>query len=281
MRKMSPEVRRSGGSEVRLQLGSAALVVEQQDACSVCVSSTSAAPIRLLVPTPAGVAVWAYLTGFGGGVLAGDRYDVAVAVGTGARLHVGTAGSTRVYRSAGPWSAVSNRLEVAADGLAVWACDPLAAFAQSRVRQDQRITLAEGASLVWIDGLTAGRSANGERWAGTVRSRLAIDVAGQPWLRDGVRLDPGSAAGYGPYNGMSVVALVGPLVAPLATALVAEIAARPVVAGSPLLVSATARPGGAVLRLAGIAQELIDRELRSLLHPLTALLGDDPWARRP
>jgi len=257
------------------------LVVEQRGAGSVCTSSTSAAPIRLLVPTPAGMAVWAYLTGFGGGVVAGDRYEVAVEVGAGARLHVGTSGSTRVYRSTGPWSAVSNRLDVGNDALAVWACDPLAAFAQSRVRQDQRITLAESASLVWIDGLTAGRSANGERWAGTVRSRLAIDVAGRPWLRDGVRLDPGAAVSFAPYNAVSLVALVGPLVAPLAAALVAEVAERPVVAGAPLLVSATARPGGAVLRLAGIAQELIDRELRSLLHPLTALLGDDPWARRP
>jgi urease accessory protein len=90
-----------------LSPGEARLVVEQRGAGSVCTSSTSAAPIRLLVPTPAGMAVWAYLTGFGGGVVAGDRYEVAVQVGAGARLHVGTSGSTRVYRSTGPWSAVS------------------------------------------------------------------------------------------------------------------------------------------------------------------------------
>lgn len=266
---------------IALRPGCARLVVEKQGPQSVCISSLSAAPIRLLVPTAAGLAVWAYLTGFGGGVVAGDRYEVTVEVGAGARLHVGTSGSTRVYRSNGPWSEVSNRLDVASDALAVWACDPLAAFAQCRVRQDQRINVAEGASLVWIDGLTAGRSANGERWAGTVRSHLAIDVAGQPWLRDGVRLDPDAAVRFAPYNAVTLVALVGPLVAPLATALVAEVAARPVVAGASLLVTATARPGGAVLRLAGIAQELVDRELHALLRPLTALLGGDPWARRP
>ena len=134
---------------------------------------------------------------------------------------------------------------------------------------------------MWIDGLTAGRVANGETWAGTVRSQLAIDRAGKPWLRDGVRLDPAAAAGLAPYTALCVVALVGPVVATLASDLVAQIAARPSLANHSLMVTASARDGGAVLRLAALAQDLIDRELRQLLAPLCLLLGDDPWARRP
>jgi urease accessory protein len=245
----------------------------------------------VLVPVTEGSAVWAYLTGFGGGVVAGDRYDVNVDVGPAARVHVGTSGATRAYRSAGSWAHLTNRIHVGSDGLAVWGCDPLAAFRGAQVVQQSRADLDPDASLVWIDGLTAGRHANGESWAGTVRSRLAIDRGGVPWLRDGVRLDPplgaqasaclGSAA-FAPYTAISLVALVGPLVADLADSLVTQIAERPVVAGAPLLVTASPRDGGAVLRLAAVAQELIDRELRALLGPcIHPLLGDDPWARRP
>jgi urease accessory protein len=286
-----PVVWSSGRPVVGLPPGTARLEVAALGGVSRCVGSASAAPVRVLVPVTEGSAVWAYLTGFGGGVVAGDRYDVNVDVGPAARVHVGTSGATRAYRSAGSWAHLTNRIHVGSDGLAVWGCDPLAAFRGAQVVQQSRADLDADASLVWIDGLTAGRHANGESWAGTVRSRLAIDRGGTPWLRDGVHLDPplgaqasaclGSAA-FAPYTAISLVALVGPLVADLADSLVAQIAERPVVAGAPLLVTASPRDGGAVLRLAAVAQELIDRELRALLGPcIHPLLGDDPWARRP
>lgn len=266
----------------RIDPGTARLSVVHNQGLSRCVGSASAAPVRLLVPVAEGTAVWAYLTGFGGGVVAGDRYDISVEVGAAARVHVGTSGATRAYRSTGAWAHLTNRVSVGAGGLAVWGCDPLAAFRGARVMQQSRADLAPDASLVWIDGLTAGRHTNGESRAGTVRSRLSIDRAGVPWLRDGVRLEPSVAAGLAPYTAISLVALVGPLLADHATRLVTDLAARPVQPGAPLLITASPRPDGAVLRLAAVAQELIDRELRRLLGPcIHPLLGDDPWARRP
>lgn len=71
--------------------------------------------------------------------------------------------------------------------------DPLTCFASARFCQDVRLTLAPSASLLYVDVLTAGRTANGERWmAEEIRSALRVVRAGRTLLDKVPRADPES-----------------------------------------------------------------------------------------
>jgi len=107
----------------------------------------------------------------------GDRQDLAVTVGEGARLGLVTQGATRIYRQAGrlPQSSDNNnssssscrsnlRAKVGRGGVLVVAPDPLVPFSRSSFVQRQRFDLDADASLLLVDWFGAGRVNSGERW---------------------------------------------------------------------------------------------------------------------
>src|SRR4029079_4497747 len=68
--------------------------------------------------------------------------------------------------------------------------DPVACFAGATYEQRTTIRLAGDASLVFLDALTCGRSARGERWAFTrYASRTRIEREGRLVAHDAVVLD--------------------------------------------------------------------------------------------
>ena len=70
---------------------------------------------------------------------------------------------------------------------------------------------------------------------------------------------------------------------PLQTAslnLLAEVAALSVTRAAPLVSSASPIQHGAMLRVAGESVESVGKALHHHLKFVTALLGDDPWARK-
>lgn len=127
------------------------------------------APMRLLPMRPSSAedagAAWCALGSLGGGLLGGDKIDVDVAVGEAASLCLFTQSSTKVYRTRGPPSEQRLHARVARDALLVLAPDPIVPFEDAAYAQAQCFELEHGSSAVLIDWFSAGRAANGERWA--------------------------------------------------------------------------------------------------------------------
>jgi len=244
-------------------------------------------PLKLLVPQPRGASVWAYTSSFGGGLVAGDETRLDLWLGPNARCFLGTQASTKIYRNPGllPCSHTT-RAEAGAGSVLVFAPDPIQAFAGSRYAQRQEFRVAPGASLVLVDWFSSGRSACGERWEfNRLRSRNEVFIGDERAFLDSVLLasEDGPIASQhrtGRFNCFATLVLFGPAVRTLAETILAGVGQQPVSRRSALLSSASPMRDGIVLRVAGQEVEAVGRDLRRHLAPLSALLGDDPWARK-
>jgi len=263
------------------------LRVETVVGASAITAAFASSPMKLLTPRSRGASVWTFTSSFGGGLVAGDQTELELEIGAGARCLVGTQASTTIYRNpAALPCGHRTTAELAEDSLLVFAPDPVQAFAGSTYAQQQGFHLAESSSLVLLDWFTAGRTARGERWEFTrFQSRNDVFVDGQRVFLDSLLLDPAEgpltgAHRLGRFNCVAMVFFTGPAVDAMATRALEDIASRSVERNAPLLVGASRVTGGVVLRIAGESTESVGRELHPHLQPLTALLGDDPWARK-
>jgi urease accessory protein len=241
-------------------------------------------PLRLLTPRNHGHAAWVYTSSLGGGLVDGDHLTVDLEVAPGASALLSSQGSTRVYRSPhGCRSELSAR--VAEGALLVLAPDPTMCFTGARYAQRQDVQLAPGASLVLMDLVTAGRSANGERWAFThYASTLRVHREGRALIDERWLLDPAHGAlpeRLGRFDALGTVLLVGTALDSARQALAARVGALPVTPLAGLVCSASPLGAdGLVLRAAASSAEALLRTAREWLSFVPALLGDDPWVRR-
>lgn len=97
-----------------------------------------------------------------GGVLQGDRLEVAVKVGRGARLHLDTPSATRLYRMPDGRAEQRVRLVVEEGGYLEYLPDPAIPFAGADFASRTRAEVAEAATLILAEAVTAGRAARGE-----------------------------------------------------------------------------------------------------------------------
>lgn len=97
-----------------------------------------------------------------GGMTGGDRFDVDIKVGVGARLTVTTAAAEKIYRSLGPPTEITVKLDVGPNGTLGWLPQATIAFDQMRLRRTIDVTLARNASLLLAEATVFGRSAMGE-----------------------------------------------------------------------------------------------------------------------
>jgi urease accessory protein len=152
-----------------------------------------------------------HLHNLSGGVLGGDRLELAVEVGKAAWAQLTSTGATRIYRSRPevPDACQSIAVRIEKNGVLEYLPDPLIPFAGSRFRQEVRIDLASGAGLFWWETVTPGRLMRGEIFA---YQRLCMNLdllaAGQLVTRERFRLEPGdrplsSPARLGPYRTFS------------------------------------------------------------------------------
>src|SRR5277367_2213382 len=80
-----------------------------------------AGSLRVRFPNAANKAVLdAVVVNTAGGMAGGDRFNIDVAVGAGASLTVATAAAEKVYRSLGPDTEVSVKLDVGPGGSLAW-----------------------------------------------------------------------------------------------------------------------------------------------------------------
>jgi urease accessory protein len=247
------------------------------------VRARAESPLKLLFPNNHGVAQWVFTATYGGGLVDGDRIALGVEVTERAAAFLSTQSSTKVYRSPrGASQALSAR--VAEGALLAVVPDPVACFAGARYAQTADVALAGDASLLFVDALTCGRAARGERWDfARYASRTTITRDGRPLATDATVLAPADGelrARMRRFDALATVLVFGPRVGSLREALLAAgadpSAPRPdaIAAASPL------GDDGAVLRIAGTSTAAVTRALRAALSPLAAMLGDDPFARK-
>lgn len=154
------------------------------------------APMRALLPTPPeGELPLLALVNVGGGLVAGDRAEVEVELGSGAAVMVTSQAAEKVYRSTGADTAVANRLAVAPGGWLEWCPQETILFDRARLRRTLRLDLAGDARAMLGEMLVLGRRASGERAGqGLVQDRIEVRHDGIPVWQDRLRLEGDYAA---------------------------------------------------------------------------------------
>lgn len=109
-----------------------------------------------------GGALDAVMVNTAGGMAGGDRFDIDVSVGTGARLTATTAAAEKIYRSLGPDTEIGVKLAVGAGGTLAWLPQETILFDQARLRRSIDVDLAINANLILAEAVIFGRAAMGE-----------------------------------------------------------------------------------------------------------------------
>ena len=194
-------------------------------------------------PSPA-IALLLFLLTYGGGLVAGDHIDLSIRLDAGTRLTITTQGSTKVFRPSAPIAPPTTRQDLTvhvSKHAALWiAPDPVQPYAGSFYAQRQIFNVEGGGSLGFVDWVSEGRKARGERWAFAAwRGRNEIwEVYGEGLqrrrmlVRDAVVLDGKDVQGR--MDGMGVfgtVLLRGTLFENIANFFVDEFKALPRIGG--------------------------------------------------
>jgi urease accessory protein len=146
--------------------------------------------LRVRFPSPEADGFSAVFVNTAGGIAGGDRFDIAIATGEGARLAVTTAAAEKIYRAQGPAAQLDIALKLAAGSHLAWLPQETILFDQSRLVRRIDIDLAEGASLLLCEIVVFGRSAMGERMMhGEFVDRWRLRRGGKLIFAETVRLD--------------------------------------------------------------------------------------------
>jgi urease accessory protein len=155
-----------------------------------------ASPLRVLFPEPeAGEPALAAIVTTSGGVVAGDRFAVAVTLGEGAAALVTAAAAEKAYRSAGAEARIDQRLAVAAGARLEFLPPETILFDGVRLRRHTAVDVAPGAGFLGGGILVFGRRARGERLTrGLLHERWEVSRAGRLVWGDALHLDGDIAA---------------------------------------------------------------------------------------
>jgi urease accessory protein len=135
-------------------------------------------------------ALEAVIVNTAGGMAGGDRFDLDIAVGSGAKLTVTTAAAEKIYRSLGPDTEIRVKLDIGSGGSLGWLPQETILFDQIRLHRSIEADLAPDASLLLAEGVVFGRSAMGETLAhGHVFDRWRVRRAGALIFAESLRLD--------------------------------------------------------------------------------------------
>jgi urease accessory protein len=135
-------------------------------------------------------ALEAVIVNTGGGMTGGDRFDVEIKVGAGARLSVTTVAAEKIYRSLGPDTDIRVKLDVGPGSALAWLPQETIMFDQARLRRIIDIELARDADLLLAEAAVFGRSAMGETVVqGHFFDRWRVRVGGALVFAETLRLD--------------------------------------------------------------------------------------------
>jgi urease accessory protein len=146
--------------------------------------------LRVRFPSPEGEGLSAVFVNTAGGVAGGDRFDIEIAAGEGARLTLTTAAAEKVYRATGEPAELNIALKVANGAHLAWLPQETILFDRARVSRRIDIDLAEGGSLLLCEIAVFGRSAMGERVEqGAFVDRWRVRRGGKLVFAETVRLE--------------------------------------------------------------------------------------------
>ncbi len=146
--------------------------------------------LRVRFPSPEAEGLSAVLVNTAGGVAGGDRFDIDIATGEGARLAVTTAAAEKIYRAEGPAARLSIALKAEAGSHLAWLPQETILFDRARVSRRFDIELSESASLLLCEIVVFGRAAMGERMRhGEFVDRWRLRRGGRLVFAENIRLD--------------------------------------------------------------------------------------------
>jgi urease accessory protein len=153
-------------------------------------------PLRVLFPRPAaGDPLLAVLLTTSGGLVAGDRLDIAVRVEASAAAHVTASAAEKIYRSTGPTTTISQSLSVAPGAMLEFLPQETILFESARLRRETRVELASDAAFLGGDIVVFGRRARGERFTkGFLREVWEVRRDGRLVWGDALHLEDDVAA---------------------------------------------------------------------------------------
>ena len=146
--------------------------------------------LRVRFPSPEGEGLSGVFVNTAGGIAGGDRFDIDIRAGEGARLTLTTAAAEKVYRAGGPAAGLNIALKAEAGAHLAWLPQETILFDRARVLRRIDIDLAESASLLLCEIVVFGRSAMGERMLhGEFVDRWRVRRGGRLVFAETVRLD--------------------------------------------------------------------------------------------
>jgi urease accessory protein len=146
--------------------------------------------LRVRFPSPEAQGLSAVFVNTAGGIAGGDRFDIDIATGEGARLTVTTAAAEKIYRAQGPAAQLNIALKAAASSHLAWLPQETILFDRARMNRRIDIDLAETASLLLCEIVVFGRAAMGEKMlAGRFVDRWRLRRGGRLVFAETVRLN--------------------------------------------------------------------------------------------
>jgi urease accessory protein len=146
--------------------------------------------LRVRFPSPEGEGLSGVFVNTAGGIAGGDRFDIDISAGEGARLTVTTAAAEKVYRAPGPAAALNIALKAEAGAHLAWLPQETILFDRARVSRRIDIDLADDATLLLCEIVVFGRAAMGEKMLhGEFIDRWRLRRGGKLVFAETVRLD--------------------------------------------------------------------------------------------
>jgi len=146
--------------------------------------------LRVRFPSPEDDGLSGVFVNTAGGIAGGDRFDIDICAGAGARLTLTTAAAEKVYRAAGPAAELNIALKAEAGAHLAWLPQETILFDRARISRRIDIDLAEDASLLLCEIVVFGRAAMGEKMLhGEFIDRWRLRRGGRLVFAETVRLD--------------------------------------------------------------------------------------------
>ena len=98
-----------------------------------------------------------FMVSTSGGMLQGDRHEIDVSLGEGARAHVTTQAATKVQEMDANYASALQRIVLADDAYLEYLPEPTIPFRHSRFITRTDVTLSESATMLYAEILTPGR----------------------------------------------------------------------------------------------------------------------------
>jgi len=125
------------------------------------------------------------------GLFGGDEIESAIHVDAGARVLLTQQSATKIHPASDLPAIQRTRIVVESGAELVVDFEPVIPFAESQLHQSTHIEVAPGGSLVFWEGMMAGRIGSHERWKfRELQSETRLESAGRPLYLERLQLDP-------------------------------------------------------------------------------------------